>query len=190
VLIEQVIADDRPVPFSSDLILPPGKGKLEIHYTSIRLGSPERLGFKYWMEGFESEWTAAGQRRVAYYTNIPSGRYRFHVVAYEMNAPKSVTEQVLSVDWGPHFHQTPWFLALCVTIATTVAWGAHRLHVRHPSAVLAVLDSGTGSPGRCTYRDSRLCRRLHVAGSGLPRGRRLLASAAPLIAPALRSTVP
>ena len=81
VLIEQVIADDRSVPFSTDLGLPPGEGKLEIHYTSIRLGSPERIGFKYWMEGFEHDWTAAGQRRVAYYTNVPSGRYRFHVVA-------------------------------------------------------------------------------------------------------------
>ena len=130
VLIEQVIADDRSVPFSTDLALPPGEGKLEVHYTSIRLGSPERIGFKYWMEGFEHDWTAAGQRRVAYYTNIPFGRYRFHVVAYEMNAPENAAEQVLSIHWRPHFHQTRWFLALCATLATTVAWGAYRLHVR------------------------------------------------------------
>jgi ligand-binding sensor domain-containing protein/signal transduction histidine kinase len=130
VLIEQVIADDQPVGASTALSLSPGEGKLEIHYTSIRLGSPERIRFKYWMEGFEHEWTAAGQRRVAYYTNLPFGHYRFHVVAYEMNAPRNVAEQILRIEWRPHFYQTRWFLALCASLATAAAWGAYRLHVR------------------------------------------------------------
>ena len=91
-MIEQVIADGRPVASSRRRsALPPGDGKLEIHYTSIRLGTPERMRFKYWMEGFERDWTLAGQRRVAYYTNLPPGRYRFHVAAYEINAPQNET---------------------------------------------------------------------------------------------------
>jgi ligand-binding sensor domain-containing protein/signal transduction histidine kinase len=130
VLIEQALADDRAVPLASTVTLPPGEGKLEIHYTSIRLGSPERIRFKYWMEGFEHDWTVAGQRRVAYYTNLPSGQYRFHVVAYEMNAPANATEQVLALNWQPHFYQTRWFLALMATLVLTIAWGAYRLHVR------------------------------------------------------------
>jgi ligand-binding sensor domain-containing protein/signal transduction histidine kinase len=130
VLIEQVIADDRPVPFSNQISLPPGRGKLELHYTSIRLGAPESVRFRYWMEGFEHDWTVAGQRRVAYYTNLPSGRYRFHVAGYETDAPQNASEQVLVVEWQPHFYQTRWFLALCAGVATTAAWGAYRLHVR------------------------------------------------------------
>ena len=131
VLIEQVIADGRPSSFSTDLSLPPGEGKLEIHYTSIRLGSPERIKFKYWMENFDREWTAAGPRRVAYYTNLPPGPYRFHVVAYEMNAPGNAGQRTLKIEWRPHFYQTRWFLALCATLATAAAWGGYRLHVRN-----------------------------------------------------------
>jgi signal transduction histidine kinase/ligand-binding sensor domain-containing protein len=130
VLIEQVIADHKPVPLSTDLRLPPGEGNLEIHYTSIRLGSPERMRFKYWMEGFDHDWTTAGQRRVAYYTNLPPSRYRFHVAAYEMNAPGNATESTLSFEWRPHFYQTRWFLAICATIAIAAAWGGYRIHVR------------------------------------------------------------
>lgn len=131
VLIEQVLADGRDVPFSSGLRLAPGGGKLEVYYTAIRLRSPERTQFKYWMEGFDPEWTDAGQRRVAYFTNLPAGDYRFHVVAYEMNDPRNAAERILSIQWRPHYYQTAWFLALCALVATSVAWGSYRLHVRN-----------------------------------------------------------
>ena len=53
-LIGQVLADGQAVAAAPEVSVPPGDGKLEIHYTSIRLGTPERLRFKYWMEGFET----------------------------------------------------------------------------------------------------------------------------------------
>src|SRR6185503_14904661 len=87
--------------------------------------------FKYWMEGFDHSWTEAGQRRVAYYTNIPHGDYRFHVVAYEMDDPRNSTEQVLDVHWQPHFYETNWFLAFCGLVGLTASWGLYRLHVRN-----------------------------------------------------------
>ena len=131
VLIEQVIADDHQVPLSGGLRLAPGQGKLEVHYTAIRLRSPERTRFKYWMEGFDPGWTDAGQRRIAYYTNMPPGDYTFHVVAYELNDPGNAAEHVLNIEWRPHFYQTGWFLALCALVALTAAWGSYRLHVRN-----------------------------------------------------------
>ena len=131
VLIEQVLADDRGVALGSDLRLGPGEGKLEVHYTAIRLLSPERTQFKYWMEGFDRDWTDAGQRRIAYYTNLPAGHYRFHVVAYERNDPRHTAEQVLRLEWRPHFYQTAWFLALCGLVVLSAAWGSYRLHLRN-----------------------------------------------------------
>ena len=130
-LIEQVLADDRAIPFSKHLILNPGRGKLEIHYTAIRLRSPDRIRFKFRMESFDQGWTDAGQRRVAYYTNLPAGKYRFRVVAYEIDDPGSATEQVLSVELRPHFYKTAWFPALCGFAALAVVWGWYRLHVRN-----------------------------------------------------------
>jgi signal transduction histidine kinase len=130
-LIEQVLADDRAAPFSKDLILEPGQGKLEIHYTAIRLRSPDRIRFKFRMEGFDQDWTDAGQRRVAYYTNLPAGNYRFRVIAYEMDNPRGATERVLNIEWRPHFYQRSWFLALCALFGLAAAWGWYRLHVRN-----------------------------------------------------------
>jgi ligand-binding sensor domain-containing protein/two-component sensor histidine kinase len=140
-LIEQVLADDRAIPFSQNLALDPGRGKLEIHYTAIRLRSPDRIRFKFRMEGFDQDWTDAGQRRVAYYTNLPAGKYRFRVVAYEIDDPRSATERVLSIEWRPHFYKTAWFPALCGLAALAAVWVWYRLHVRNlRQRFAAVLD--------------------------------------------------
>ncbi|HEV2666504.1 MAG TPA: ATP-binding protein, partial [Blastocatellia bacterium] len=130
-LIEQVLADDRAMPFSKTLSLNPGRGKLEIHYTAIRLRSPDRIRFKFRMESFDQGWTDAGQRRVAYYTNLPAGKYRFRVMAYEIDDPRNATEQILSIEWRPHFYNTAWFPALCGLAALSVIWVWYRLHVRN-----------------------------------------------------------
>ena len=131
IFIEQVVADGPPVPFPTSLDLPPGDGKLEIQYTSLRLAAPERLRFRYWMEGFEPDWTAAGQRRVAYYTNLPAGQYTFHVVAYDINAPQITSESVLPIHLQPYWYETRWFIAVCGLLAATAGFGTYRLHVRN-----------------------------------------------------------
>jgi signal transduction histidine kinase/streptogramin lyase len=142
VLIEQVLVGraSRP-PAEGRVVVAPGEGNLEIQYTAIRLRSPEHTRFKYWMEGFDPEWTEAGQRRVAYYTALPPRAYTFHVVAYEVNDPGRASEQTMVVDWRPRFYQTAWFLALCAAAALSGALGAWRLHVRNlRQRFAAVLD--------------------------------------------------
>jgi signal transduction histidine kinase/ligand-binding sensor domain-containing protein len=130
VIVEQITADDRGVAVAPATTVPPGDGKLEIAYTSIRLGAPESIRFRYWMENSDREWTYAGQRRAAYYTNLAPGRYRFHVAAYELGAPQTMTETVLDIHLQPHFHQTRAFLVLCGALLVAAGWGAYQVHVR------------------------------------------------------------
>ena len=102
-----------------------------MRYTAIRLRAPERTRFRYWLEDFEPDWTDAGQRRFAGYTNVPPGRYRFHVVAYDLNDPAHTDERVLAIRWMPHFYQTAWFFAMVGLAFAAAAFGAYYLHVRN-----------------------------------------------------------
>ena len=61
--------------------LPAGSRDFEIVYTALSFTAPERVRFKYKLEGFDKEWVDAGARRVAYYTNLAPGAYRFRVIA-------------------------------------------------------------------------------------------------------------
>jgi ligand-binding sensor domain-containing protein/signal transduction histidine kinase len=130
VVIERVVADGQDVPTSRKLKLGPGQGKLEIHYTAVRLKAQARTRFKYLLEGFDSDWTEAGSRRVAYYTNLPPGGYRFRVMAFDMETPRTTAETALDLYWRPYFYQTDWSIAFAVGLLGALAWAAHRSRVR------------------------------------------------------------
>jgi len=141
VVLEQVLVDGRKAPASARLVVPPGEGRLQISYAAIRMRSQERIRFRYKLEGFDDRWTEALQRRAAFYTNLPSGEYRFRVQAFEMNMPESVTEAGLAIEWRPHLYRTPWFLALCGVLLLGGALVAYRLRLRQVHAQFrAVLE--------------------------------------------------
>src|SRR6185369_13252575 len=56
-------------------------GNLELQYAALSFRDPDLVRFRYQLEGFDRGWVEAGSRRAAYYTNLPPGRYRFHVIA-------------------------------------------------------------------------------------------------------------
>ncbi|MGB7285225.1 MAG: two-component regulator propeller domain-containing protein [Candidatus Acidiferrum sp.] len=130
VVIEQVLVDGREEPVSGRLVVPPGEGKLQIDYSAIRLRSQERIRFRYKLENFDRDWTEPLNSRVANYTNLPAGVYRFDVQAFEMNMPEKVTEASLAIDWRPHFYRTGWFFALCTMLVLAGAFAAYRLRLR------------------------------------------------------------
>ncbi len=113
VVIETVLADNRELPLGSDLELSPGKDKLEFHYTALSLRVPERVRFKYQLEGYDRDWVDADARRVAYYNNLPPGRYRFHVIASNDDGLWNQEGSSVSFVLQPHFYQTRWFYAVC-----------------------------------------------------------------------------
>ena len=63
------------------MTLPAGQNQLEFHYTGLSYAVPDRVAFKYQLEGVDPGWIDAGNRRAAYYTNVPGGSYRFRVIA-------------------------------------------------------------------------------------------------------------
>jgi two-component sensor histidine kinase len=148
-LLEEVLAGDSDTPVhigspDAPIEIAPGSGKLELHYTAIRLRSPERLRFRYWMEGAEPGWNQVGDRRVAYFTNLSPARYRFHVAAWDVNDPSHVVSRVFPIVLLPAYYQTWWFMLLMVALALGLAWGGYLVHVRNVRRQFqAVLDERT-----------------------------------------------
>ncbi len=133
-LIESMLVNGRPIPLSGEVRIPAGRARLEIQYTASNLLSPERIAFKYKLEGFDKEWTAATARRTAYYTNLPPRAYRFRVLASDAAAPGRASETSLAFRWEPFFYETNWFLGLCALLAGAGVWGGFRLYGRQTRA--------------------------------------------------------
>jgi hypothetical protein len=109
-LIESIRVDGRPQPVAGLLVLPAGSPRLEVGYTAPALRGPERLQFRYRLDGFEPQWIEIGSQRVVRYTNLPPGDYRF-IVAAGLDG-KWGPEGTLVVRQPPLFYQTRWFHAL------------------------------------------------------------------------------
>lgn len=81
VAIEAVRARNQTFAPVAHMTLPPGTNDLEFHYTGLSFIAPERVRFRYKLEGYDEDWIAADTRRTAYYTSLPSGDYTFRVTA-------------------------------------------------------------------------------------------------------------
>ena len=92
---------------------PPGSTTLQIDYTSLALAMPERLRFRYRLQGVDAQWQEAGMRRSAYYSNLGPGDYRFSVSATDYGGKWSGPVTTLDFAIAPKATQTWWFKALC-----------------------------------------------------------------------------
>jgi len=128
--IEKIVVDGRAVPVTDSVAVPSGGGMLELHYTATSLLVPERVQFRYRLEGYDQDWVEAGARRVAYYTRVPGGRYRFHVLAANNDGVWNETGAALPFRLGLHFYETWWFYVLSGLAVVAAVLGAVRLRVR------------------------------------------------------------
>jgi signal transduction histidine kinase len=110
------------------LIVPAGKERLEIHYTSLNLAAPDKGRFKYRMEGYETAWTEAGNSRVARYSKVPPGNYRFQVMACNEDGVWNERGATLALTVVPPLWRTWWFIsAVAAGLLGTVIAVVHYL---------------------------------------------------------------
>ncbi len=128
VVIEHVLVDNKEMPADGPLVTPPGKGQLEFQFTAPTFIAPQKLQFRYMLEGFDRDWVQAGSRRVAYYTNIPHGEYRFRVRA-GIGDLWNTNNANVEISLEPHFYQTTVFNLLVLLAAFSLCAGAYRLRV-------------------------------------------------------------
>ncbi|HEX3716704.1 MAG TPA: two-component regulator propeller domain-containing protein [Verrucomicrobiae bacterium] len=140
VYIEQLVLDGKPwFPIDkalSDIApkvsvrIPPGHRELEIHYTGLGIPTPERIRFKYKLDGVDSDWVEADNRRVAYYANLRPGAYSFEVTACNNDGGWSPDAASLQLELLPHFWETWWFLTVCVLAIVGAIGGSARYATR------------------------------------------------------------
>lgn len=94
------------------LSIPPGRQRFEFHYMALCFSAPEKVRFRYRLEGLDRDWVEAGAGRVAYYSYVPPGRYRFEVVAHNGSGVWGETGASVALAVRPHFWQTWWFITL------------------------------------------------------------------------------
>ena len=136
VCIEQIVVNHKlfwqKVSGASvgQVILPARTRDLQIDYTALSLVAPEKVHFKYKLEGQDTDWRESVNDRRAQYTNLLPRRYRFRVIASNNSGVWNEQGDTLDFSVAPAYYQTNWFRVLCVVAFLAMLWIVHQLRVR------------------------------------------------------------
>ncbi|MFO1468898.1 MAG: two-component regulator propeller domain-containing protein [Steroidobacteraceae bacterium] len=127
--VEAVHVDDRLMPLTPGVQVPPGNYRWEFVYTGLSLLAPQRVQFRYRLDGYDQEWIEAGSRRTAYYTGLPPGDYTFRVAASNNDGVWNMQGAKFRFTLRPHVYQTLWFWLLGAAGMVVVAVATYRMRV-------------------------------------------------------------
>ena len=139
VAIEQIRIDDQPLTANGNVQFSPATTRLEFYYTALSFVAPDKVKFKYKLEGFDPDWIDAGTKRTASYTNLRPGTYTFRVIAANNDGVWNQEGAAFQFYLHPHFYQTYWFYALLILLLAFLVWQAYQLRVRRMKAQFAAV---------------------------------------------------
>ena len=134
--VERVVADHKtrwqnlPGAEDTELRLPARTHDVQIAYTALSFSAPEKVHFKYKLEGQDSDWREVVNERQAQYTNLAPGNYRFRVIASNNSGVWNEKGAFIDFSVAPAYWQTNWFRALCTISALVLLWVAYQWRLR------------------------------------------------------------
>jgi signal transduction histidine kinase/ligand-binding sensor domain-containing protein len=128
--VERFMAEGKSYDLDAPIALPPTTGNVQIDYAGLNFAAPDRVRFRYKLDGFDTDWQDVGARRQAFYTTLPPASFQFHVSASENGGAWSDVGARLRFELAPAFHQTVWFKFLCALGIVALLWFVLKLRVR------------------------------------------------------------
>jgi signal transduction histidine kinase/streptogramin lyase len=132
--IEQITVDQKTyetnLTSNVSMRLPAQVRDLRIDYTALSFVAPEKVRFRYKLQGWDREWQDAGTRRQAFYSNLPPRDYRFRVTASNNSGVWNEQGAALDFSIAPAYWQTNWFRALCFAAFLLLLWAIYWLRLR------------------------------------------------------------
>jgi signal transduction histidine kinase/ligand-binding sensor domain-containing protein len=155
VLIRSVTAGGVQYAYQPSVTFQKHITDLQVDYTALSLSIPERVRFRYMLEGVDTHWIDPSARRQAFYTNLSPGTYQFRVIAANNDGVWNTTGASVDLFVPPTFMQSKWFELLCLAAGLLVVWLLYSLRLRQISARLT-----DRSLARLAERE-RIARELH-----------------------------
>jgi signal transduction histidine kinase/ligand-binding sensor domain-containing protein len=130
VVIDAVSVDGARLPNTSSATLGAGTQRIVIDYTALSLSAPERLNFRYRLDGYDTNWHDAGRQREAVYTGLGAGDYTFRVLAHNKDGLPSTQEALFSFSIPRAFYLRPPFLVLAGGLGLALLSLLYRINMR------------------------------------------------------------
>jgi PAS domain S-box-containing protein len=163
--MEAITADNTTAKLAASVRIPPSPRRITFEYTGLSLAVPERIRFRYFLEGFDSSWSQPVAAREAVYTNLGPGSYRFRLIASNSEGLWNGPETAIFLNVAPAYYQTYWFRLSCIAVFIALLWALYRWRVhrlrseeqrlRDVVETIPAMTFTTLSNGSCTFVNKR-----------------------------------
>ncbi|MBV9222610.1 MAG: hypothetical protein JOY85_01175, partial [Acidobacteriaceae bacterium] len=136
VSIRSVTVNGHPYDSAQTVRFPVLPSNVQIDYEALSLSIPERVRFRYQLEGYEKDWQDAGGRRSAFYNRLGPGDYRFHLMACNNDGVWNTTGATFAFTVPPTYYQALWFRILCAAAGCVLLWLMYRMRLRQVAAAM------------------------------------------------------
>jgi len=136
--VEGVSADGIAFDTRKPIRIPPSKERTTFRFVGLSLTNPDRVRYRYRLDGFDHAWSDAVTNGEATYGNLPPGSYRFRVIACNSDGLWNSAEATIGFEIEPALWQTWWFRLACVLVAGLAILIAYRLRLRRLTQLLNV----------------------------------------------------
>jgi signal transduction histidine kinase len=141
ILLKEILWDNHPLNLGTTPRLPPESRQLEFHFTTPVLGAPDRVRFRFKLEGLDNTWVENSRLRSAVYSGLRPGNYVFRVAACNPDGIWNEPGISFAFSIAPHFWQTNWFVAgLASLVAGALAFALRYAAVRRLERRLLVVE--------------------------------------------------
>jgi signal transduction histidine kinase len=129
VRVEEASADGSPVGLTGTMI-PPRPGRITLAFAALSLSTPDRVRFRYRLDGFDRDWSEPVSERQAVFTNLGPGQYRFRVIASNSEGVWNSAEVTLPFTIAPAWWQMPSIWAAVALVVFGGVWAGYRMRLR------------------------------------------------------------
>ncbi len=136
--IEQIVADRVNYSAADPISLPALTRDLEIDYTALSFVVPQKVRFRYRLEGHDPVWQEPGTRRQAFYSGLRPGKYRFRVIACNNDGIWNEQGAILDFSIAPMWYQTMSFRILCFASFFVIGSILYRIRVHQVAKAISV----------------------------------------------------
>lgn len=134
--IEAIVADRKSYTVADGLQLPALTKDIQFDYTAPSFVVPQKVRFRYMLEGHDTDWQEPGARRQAFYNDLRPSNYRFRVIASNNDGLWNESGASFSFSIAPAYYQTTWFHFLVVVASAIVLYVVYQIRVRQIAAGL------------------------------------------------------
>ena len=127
--VEEVKVDGKVWDAAHGWRLPALVRDVTIRYTALSFVAPEKVHFRYKLEGQDLDWKEVVNEREAQYTNLKPRNYRFRVIACNNSGVWNTSGDTLTFSIAPAFYQSNWFGASLAVVLAAILWGLYRLRL-------------------------------------------------------------